>query len=167
MRRSFLFAALPAVFLLTAANQGCEDSSSDGIQRKQQERLSLQATQQAGMPAIVNFQERKTLKEIFELRDTALSTVTYITDLNGHLHKVCDSIGYGIPYATQYTNPQRIEAHGAEGITTLPQADPNGLFSPASASGTWVTCLNPQTQKAAAIYIEPHVIVSPFPLDVK
>ena len=25
--------------------------------------------------------------------------------MNGGYHKVCDSLGYGLPYATQYTNP--------------------------------------------------------------
>jgi hypothetical protein len=47
----------------------------------------------------------------------------------------------------------------------LPQADPNGLFSPASAEGTWVMCLNPKTKKAEPQYIEPRVITTTFPMD--
>ena len=52
---------------------------------------------------------------------------------------------------------------GVNGI--VPQADPNGLFSPASADGTWVMCLNPETNQAAPLYVEPRIIVSPFELN--
>ena len=104
------------------------------------------------------------MKDILELRDQNTPTTTYIVDLNGNRHKLCDSIGFGLPYATQYTNPQRISGDG-HGYVTLPQADPNGLYSPASAEGTWVLCVNPKTKKAAPLYIEPRIIVSPFPLD--
>jgi hypothetical protein len=89
-------------------------------------------------------------------------------DMNGRLHKICDSIGYGIPYATQYTNPERVVNPYTNAITTLPQADPNGLYSPASAEGTWVLCSNPnKSGDVAPVYIEPRIIVSTYPLDVK
>lgn len=125
----------------------------------------MQAVQTVGMPAIVNFQEKRFLKQILELRDTKLSTITYTQDLNAKIHKLCDSVGYGIPYSTQYTNPQRVVYSSyKEGIATLPQADPNGLFSPPSAEGTWVLCLNPESKDVAPVYVEPRVIVSTFPL---
>ena len=38
------------------------------------------------------------MKTIIELRDQAISTTTYLVDLNGQLHKFCDSVGYGLPY---------------------------------------------------------------------
>jgi hypothetical protein len=90
-------------------------------------------------------------------------TYTYIVDMNGKFHKVCDSLGYGLPYATQYTNPQRVYSD-AHGYGTLPQADPNGLYSPASADGTWVMCLNPKTKKAEPQYIEPRIVTMTYPL---
>ena len=49
-------------------------------------------------------------------------------------------------------------------IVTLPQADPNGLFSPPSAEGTWVMCKDPNSDKVEPIYSEPRIIVSTFPL---
>ena len=149
---------------------GCDQPrapSADQQQRQQQEALAKQSNMTAGMPAIVNFQEKKLLKNIYELRDTAFLSYTYIRDLNGKLHKVCDSVGYGIPYSTQYTNPQRISEHwNAHGYTalTLPQADPNGLFSPGSAEGTWVMCKDPKGGKVQPVYIEDRVTVSPFEL---
>jgi hypothetical protein len=141
---------------------GCDlPQDSDEIQRQAQERLSKQATQEVGMPAIVNFQEKRMLKMILELRDTKISTITYIVDLNGKLHRLCTSIGYGFPYATQYTNPMRYEPQS----TTLPQADPNGLFSPSGADGTWVLCSDPKSKKINPVYVEPRIIVSPYALD--
>jgi hypothetical protein len=78
--------------------------------------------------------------------------------------KLCNSVGFGIPAATQFTSPQRLATRGTEGITTVPQADPNTLFSPASSDATWVLCLNPETNQAVPLYVEPRVIVSPFKL---
>lgn len=140
----------------------CDDSNS--IQSRQQELILAQITNAVGMPAIVNFAEKRMMKEVFELRDQTLPTTTYVMDLYGKLHKVCDLIGYGLPYATEYTNPKYVASWSSHVI--LPQADPNGLFPPANAEGTWVACTNPATKKAQILYIEPRVVVSPFPLDV-
>lgn len=149
---------------IAIALTGCDyQPSADQVSQQKQEKLAAEGNAEVGMPAIVNFQEKRNLKMIQELRDTALSTVTYTQDLAGKLHKLCDSVGYGIPAATQYTNPKYTTSHAGVYIT-LPQADPNGLFSPASADGTWVLCLNPDTKKMAPVYVEPRVIVSPFTL---
>jgi len=144
---------------------GEQPQTAAQIERKKQAELSLQGVQQVGMPAIVNFAEKRMMKDILELRDRNVATTTYIVDMNGKMHKVCDSVGFGLPYATQYTNPsmpQRTSDGGA--VYVLPQADPNGLYSPASADGTWVQCLDPKTKKATVVYIEPRIIVSPFPI---
>lgn len=142
--------------------------SSDRIINEQQEQLSKQAAHQVGMPSIVNYQEKRNLKMILELRDSEIKTTTYLFDMYGKLHKLCDSIGYGIPYATQYTNPQKVDGGmntPSTGNVAIPQADPNGLFSPQSADGTWVLCLNKETKKMSPVYVEPHVVVSPFGLE--
>ena len=140
--------------------------SSDDIQNAKQEELSKQGVESVGLPAIKNFQEKRLMKDILELRDQPnLVTYTYTQDMTGHLHKLCDSIGYGLPYATQYTNPQKVEYHTSGGYIATPQADPNGLYSPPQADGTWVLCKVPGKDAVKPVYIEPHVIVSPFPLN--
>ena len=146
-------------FALTACDQV---PNSTQIERRKQEEMNMQAVTQVGMPAIVNFAEKRMMKDILELRDQNVATTTYTIDMNGKLHKLCNSVGYGLPYATQYTNPQR-PISDAHGLATLPQADPNGLYSPASADGTWILCVA-KDGKAKPVFVEPRVIVSPIPL---
>lgn len=176
MRTPWILIALVAFVSMGADGDGCSShnsshGSSDAQQRAQQERILREGTAQTGMPAIRNFRERRLLKSILEMRDQeGLTTFTYTyNEMTGHLVFFCDSIGYGIPYATQYTNPAKLEdaSHGAEGIAlaTLPQADPNGLFSPAAAEGTWVLCKDPAGSDVKPVYVEPRVIVSPFRME--
>lgn len=154
-----------ACFGLAACDERTQ--SSEQIQNRRQEQTNKQAVQTVGMPAITNFQEKRILKDILELRDTQIRTWTYTQDMAGKLHKLCDSVGYGISAATQYTNPQRIARDmetPSTGNVAIPQADPNGLYSPASAEGTWVLCSDPNKGKTVPVYTEPRIIVSPFPL---
>ena len=152
---------LPFVFALAACDAPRETSTQ--IERRKQEELSLQAVQSVGMPAITNFAEKRMFKDILELRDKNTPTTTYLVGMNNQLTKVCDSIGFGLPYATQYTNPQRVSDY-THGVVAIPQADPNGLYSPASADGTWVLCVDHKDGKAKPVYIEPRILVSPFPI---
>jgi len=155
---------LSAAVLLAA----CDQPTATDIEAQKQEQLTRQGINSVGLPAIVNFEEKRTLKTILELRDTKISTITYLVDMQSKLHKLCNSIGYGLPYATQYTNPQMATWSSNRGSVVLPQADPNGLYSPAAAEGTWVLCLDPNAKDkdnaVSPIYIEPRIIVSPFPL---
>ncbi len=166
-----------SVVLFVLLLVGCENrrSTSDEIQRQRQEIVLKEGVAQVGMPAIKNFRELKILKDVYELRDqNGLITYTYMenmvptvvpghTVLGGKLTYVGESIGYGIPAATQFTNPQKIEERGANyGYAILPQADPNGLFSPTSAEGTWVMMLDKKSGKALPQYFEPRLVVSTF-----
>lgn len=168
MRARYAVATL-GIFCLTGATEGGCDSkpTSDDIQRKQQERVLMEGTSQIGMPAIVNFRERKLLKEIYEMRDQAsFITYSYVwNEFNGKFVFLCQSIGYPIPYATEFTNPQKVIGYADRAISTMPQADPNGLFSPSAADGTWVLCKDPKSDRIAPLYVEPKVTTSPFKLD--
>ncbi len=157
-------------FALILASCTEHHETSDDIQREQQEAMLSEATASVGMPAITHFRERRLLKDILELRDQeGLTTWTYLhSDMTGKLTLLGESIGYGIPASTQYSNPAKIEwsTHGGAGyqVEVLPQADPNGLFSPASAEGTWVMLKDPNGSNVRPIYVEPRIVVSPFPL---
>jgi hypothetical protein len=163
-----LIIATVATFAIT----GCDNTvrtTSDQVQNRQQEDILKECASQVGMPAIKNFREKKLLKDILEMRDQdGLTTYTYIVAENtGKLIFLGESIGYGIPYATQYTSPMRpaksYETY-EQGNVTIPQADPNGLYSPASCDGTWVLLKDPNSNNVKPVYIEPRIIVSPFKL---
>jgi len=167
-----LFTRILFVGLLAHPLISCNDHTptSDDIQRKQQETILQEGTAAVGMPAIKNFRERRLMKDILEMRDQSnLTTYTYVQNqMTGKLLFFCDSIGYGIPYATQFTNPSKIEYRSNGGSyyswVVIPQADPNGLFSPSAADGTWVMCKNPNGSDVKPLYVEPRVVVSPFKL---
>ena len=147
---------------------GCEDPhpTTDKKQAARQEQLSAEADAQVGMPGITTFTERRMVRMLYELRDKKVATFSYVMDLNGRLWHVCDSIGYGLPYGVQFTNPSRPaqiwETH-EQGNITLPQAEPNGLYMPPTAEGTWIMCAGPKGE-IDPVYVEPRVVVSPFKL---
>lgn len=164
--RNYLALALLSVFLMGASECGRKPTSDD-IQRSQQETILKEGAAQIGMPAIKNFREKKILKMILELRDQSdFVTYSYVwSDIHACGRFLGESIGFGIPYATQFTNPQKIESSLSQGgYAILPQADPNGLFSPASAEGTWVMLKDPGGKDVKPIYVEPRLIVLPFKL---
>jgi hypothetical protein len=162
------------MLVLLVVGSGCKDRppTSDKIQQDQQEKILQEGTSAVGLPAIKNFRERRILKDILELRDQdGLVTYTYLfSEVSGKLIFLCESIGYGIPYATQYTNPQKVADGCPRRVgycpVTLPQADPNGLFSPGSADGTWVLCKDPRGDSVKPVLVEPRTVFSPFKLDV-
>ena len=158
------FSALTALTLIVSSCD--ENRSSDQVQKEQQEQILQEGTREIGMPAIKNFQEKKTLKWIYELRDDAklLNYAYAYSEMTGKFTFIGKCIGFPLPYSTQFTNPQKVEWMSQGRYTTLPQADPNGLFSPASADGTWILLVNPKTGEPKPMYMEPKVTVVPFPL---
>ena len=156
-----LIVALSALLLW-----GCGDvqPNADQVQRAKQEKALSEAVAEVGEPEITNFQEKRMMKMLYELRDQAIATHAYIVNqMSGCLVYLGESVGYGIPYATQYSNPDKWEWAG-NGGHVMPQAEPNGLFMPNDAHGTWVMIKDPHGLQVKPVYIEPDVIVSPFRL---
>jgi len=145
---------------------GCGKSpSTDEKVSQQQASMLSEASKQVGMPGITNFTEMKLVRKLYEMRDSNLATFAYVPDMNGKLWHLCDSIGYGLPYGVQFSNPQYWQVAAANVRShAMPQAEPNGLFMPPTAEGTWVICAGPKGEPDP-VYVEPRVIVSPFPLN--
>jgi hypothetical protein len=152
--------------LVAAALVGCYNTSeADREQAQETGRMTAEAHAQVGMPDIINWTELRQFKDILELRDESqLATYTYIVNWQGELLPLCQSIGYGLPYSVQFTNPEKhVWIRGNLG--KLPQPDPNGLFMPTGLSATWVICIDPDTGEPDPVYVEPEIIVSRFELD--
>lgn len=163
-----VIAALLGIALMFIAGMlvGCDTPVADhGDQAiaERQAKITAEADAQIGLPGIQKFTEKRLLRMLYEKRDQEhLLSYSYTMDLNGQLHHICDSIGYPFPYATQFTAPEKetwIYQGGAGHWQKLPQAEPNGLFMPPGADGTWVQCIGP-TGSVEPRYVEPHVITS-------
>jgi len=138
--------------------------SAEKDQTRKTEQLQSEANRQVGMPNITRFQERKFAKMILEMRDKAITTYTYFIDMNGKKHFICESVGYGLPYSVQFTNPMKKEYGANGGSIALPQADPNGLYMPDGLSATWVLCSDGDGG-TKPVYVEPQIMVSPFKMN--
>lgn len=105
---------------------------------------------------------------LYELRDNPnLVNYAYLfSEVTGKYVYFGKCVGYGIPYSTEFSNPQKtIEGATTGEFTTIGQAEPNGLFMPSSSDGTWLMMLNPdKNNEPTPVYVEPKVIVSPFRL---
>lgn len=172
MKRYFLALCL----LFAIAFSGCieEDVSADREQAEKTARAMKQANEQVDMPAIVNFQEKKLSKMLFELRDQeSIICYAYLKSLDGKAIYLGKCIGYGLPYSVQFSNPERVveldrmigrNMTGIGPLGTIPQPEPNGLFMPQGLSATWLMMIDPKTGDPRPVYVEPEIIVSPFPL---
>lgn len=167
---AFVATMLIMCILFTGCDKDIKKEDADRDQAQKTKQSMAEANRQIGMPNITNYQERRLAKMIFELRDQEdLATYAYIVNLEGQLIYMGRCVGYGLPYSIQYTNPERIvvnERSGSYGSLygTLPQPDPNGLFMPEGLSATWLMMLDEETGEARPVYVEPEIIVSPFPL---
>lgn len=174
--KSFLKLALTSTVSAVCATAVFAMSSSAGApsadeqQRRQTAQMTAQANQDVGMPAIKNFQEKRMVKMLYELRDDPnFQTWSYIVTMDGGLIDVCDgnpSVGFGINASIQYSNPMKIvdtsrmsSAAGPD-VVTLPQQEPNALSMPEGLAATYVLCL--VGEEIMPVYVEPNVLVSPF-----
>lgn len=174
--KKYLIAAfvVAGTILVMGDGGGCDPNpgppSSDQLAHQQQESNLAQASRAVGLPAITNYTEKRLLKQLYEDRDDPkLVTYTYIQSaMTGQLTCLGKSIGYGIPYATEYSNPQQMvnPSNYAQSYQSMlmDQAEPNGLFPPTSAQGTWVFLFDATTKTTQPLYVEPDVTVSRFPL---
>jgi hypothetical protein len=165
---TYVVMLLSVTFLM----MGCppaREKSTDSKQAVQTEMIQDRLNSKLGLPNISNGQEKRLLKELYELRDKAdLSTFTYtFSEMTGELTFLGKSIGFGIPGAVQYSNPQRIDVFrystAPDVPVVIPQPEPNGLFMPDSVSATWVYLISPAGD-VSPTYIEPTISVSLFPL---
>lgn len=130
-------------------------------------RLHERAADMHGMPNLVNFAEKAKLKRLLELRDDPnLVTYTYLVGEYDATPKFfCESIGFGIPFSAQYSNPvmpQRLYTGGE--VVMMPQAEPNAIFPPTSSDATYVECMF--GGRSSPVYVESKIIVSPVLLEL-
>lgn len=170
--RKVAFMVLASLVVVTV---GCSERkvNSETILQKQTEVSMSEANKQIGMPAIVNFRERKNLKWIYELCDQEdlVCHAYLVNEMTGSVGQYLGPcIGYGIPYSAQFTSPTKlVDAHDYFSVSSfqainVPQPEPNGIYKPEGLDATWLKMVDPETKEIRPVYIEPKIIVSPFKL---
>jgi len=166
MKKRFSLMVLLALSIFLFVGCEGENITTDTEQAKRTEMIQDRLNAELGLPNISDGQEKRLVKELYELRDQAnLLTYTYTySEMSGKFHFLGKSFGFGIPASVQYSNPEKIVVNRPNRYGTLPQAEPNGLFMPEGLSATWVYLIDPVSQQARASYVEPLITVMLFPL---
>lgn len=165
-------AALAAV-LLAFVGVGCGKTSADNKEAAIVNEQQAWYGQYQPVPFYSFSLTRKLLTDLYTAQNEAVGTYTYVqSEYTGKVLWSCPSIGYPIPMGTQLTNglklagyvgrhPDGESSYWSDAI--IQQAEPNGTFSPATGSGTWIMCVG-STGKVWPRYEEKLVTTSPVPL---
>ena len=173
--RKFII-VLAIIFMSVSFLTSCmKDTSSQAEQDQTLEtnRILEEINREIGLPNIVNFQQKKLMKMVFEMCDKAdLLCYAYLQcNYTGELIYLGKCIGYGVPFSDQYTSPLKVidvdrikgmRADQGADIQVVPQADPNGLYMPTSSDATWLLVVDPRTNESGLAYIEHRISVFPF-----
>lgn len=167
------------VSMLTGCGQRETASSKENSYTQD---LMEQSSSIVGYPDVTNFFEKTQLKEIYELRDDPNLICYWYTknDMTGKWIYQGTCIGYGIPYTTQFTQPDTMQRAALPVLDingndkgrneyyteVLPQADPNGLYSSASTSATWILTTD-KDGNITPTYVESEITVSQSKLDTR
>ena len=75
---------------------------------------------------------------------------------------ITQRISYFDNAATTYPKPEIVYQKMDEfyGYYTLPQADPNGLYSSDGLSATWLMMIDEDTGERSIRYVEPEIVVT-------
>lgn len=114
--------------------------------------------------------ERHLVIELYNLRNRKVATHAVWRSDYGSIEGDCPSMGFGIPYDTSLTNPLRAtdedqEGYDKTGLTTIEQAEPNGIFASKNTTATWVMCVGDSGQ-IEPVYVESKVTIYPGPVEV-
>jgi hypothetical protein len=154
------YAFLVFVLLVTVlTNAACTSTALVQEQAKVNSQQEI-AQNKVPQPVMEIYLERYLMSSLYTARDQAVATWSYIqSPYTGKILWRCTSVGFPIPGGTQLTNPSQYYSS-----TTLPQAEPNGLYTPNTSAGTYVMCVNKDGTITPA-YKEPQVETSLCPIE--
>lgn len=182
MKKRILAVVMTSV-LLVGGLTGCgQRETASSKENTYTQDLMEQSSNIVGYPEVTNFFEKAQLKEIYELRDDPNLICYWYTknDMTGKWIYQGECIGYGIPYTTQFTQPETMQRAALPALKMdgsdrgynnyfteiLPQADPNGLYSSPSTSATWILTTD-KNGNILPTYVESEITVSQSKLDAR
>lgn len=166
------FISIALLLFVTVFLTGCPDNQT--ADSKEAKRVNMQQSQYSTgqpIPAYDWSLERDLVIKLYNVRNQKAATHSVWRSDRGLIEGDCPSYGYGIPYDTSLTNPLQAtdldpEGHEKPGaLTTIEQAEPNGIFASKNTAATWVMCLG-EAGDIEPVYVETKVTVYPGPVVV-
>jgi hypothetical protein len=155
---------LIVVSMLGAMIAAVACGSSAGEEHKQSEDILSSIFANQPLPNMGGYSfTREILRhiEFFEGKEAGSTYSYFLNEYTGQIYLICPSKGYPIPYAAQLSNPVQPYCNGCS--MAVSQADPIGVYIPATAEGTWVPCTNADDSTAVTPqYWEPRVFATTF-----
>lgn len=149
------------LFLLLIA---CWDPSQRSVEKSAVDKQQAFYLANQPVPTFKFSLERARIIELYQARQTASQTWSLWRSQTGVIEDSCPSSGYPLPYGVQLTAPE-VREGVSQGAITVPQAEPNGLFTNGvTTTATWVFCI--VDGAIAPTYVETHVTVYTYPIEV-
>ncbi|MBU1755221.1 hypothetical protein KKH81_03000 [Patescibacteria group bacterium] len=167
MQNTIRNTVLAGVLMLAGCGAETTETRDAGRVAQQQDQYSIGQP----IPAFDWSLERHLVIELYKVRNQRVATHSVWRSDYGIIEGDCPSYGYGIPYDTSLTNPLVATSTSADrsirsdSLTSIEQAEPNGIFASKNTSATWVMCLS-QGGSVEPIYVESKVTVYPGPVIV-
>jgi hypothetical protein len=163
MRKVLVVALFLIAFVGTFAGS-CDDTTAVEKERNATNNQMSQLLNSQPIPVFEWSLEREIVIDIFRARNEAVSTWSVVQNpYTGAIMFECPSIGYPIPGGTKLTNPYQIPGNDWSN-TSIPQAEPNGLYIPESSAGTYINCVN-ENGTVSPVFEEFYVQTFPFPVE--
>lgn len=169
MKRIILVALTAGLGLMSCGADDCGTSDSEVRDKEAVEKQQSHYQVSQPLPRFDYSLERDVAIQLYKARNERVATHTVWRSDMGAVEGDCPSIGYPIPYDTSLTNPlqgTRVSANG--GVTSIEQAEPNGLFASKNSVATWVRCVSEVKGEPveAPVYIESKVTAYPYPVEI-
>lgn len=159
--KKIVLLSIAFIFILT----GCDQATQETKDKKQVQAQQSQYAIAQPIPAYNWSLERDLLIKLYNLRNQKVSTHSVWRSDYGMIEGECSSMGYGLPYDTSLTNPLQSYGRSTYALTSIGQAEPNGVFASTNTAATWVMCIG-NTGMIEPHYVESKVTVYPYPVKV-
>ena len=169
MKKILTVLGLSLLLVLTGCNKSNTQTTKDAQQAQQQQ---SQYAKSQPVPSYNWSLERHMVIELYNVRNLKAATHSVWRSDLGTIEGDCASVGFGIPYDTSLTNPlvstniaESGMRQGNGAMTSIEQAEPNGIFASKSTAATWIMCAG-EAGAMEPIYVETKVTVYPYPVKV-
>lgn len=140
-------------------------ATQEQIDRAAVERQQKQYAAHQPVPGFDWSLERHLVIQLYNIRNMKAATHSVWRSEYGSVEGDCPSMGFGIPYDTSLTNPLMATGSRSYALTSIEQAEPNGIFASKNTNATWVMCVN-DIGVIEPVYVETKVAVYPYLVNV-